>query len=97
MHIDQTLGTAASAVAVGTAATAFIRSYIRRETAQLRHNGGTHVADYARDARDESRQTNEKLDKLSEALTQHLIQSAAKEAEQDAKLGVLLGGLVRPL
>jgi hypothetical protein len=49
---------------------------IRNQTKQLDHNGGGHVADYAKDARDESRKTNEKLDALAEKLNTHLVEES---------------------
>lgn len=56
---------------------------LRQDTRQLRHNGGSHVADYAMEARDNSRRT-------LEALQVHLVESARKNGEQDALLQVLL-------
>lgn len=55
---------------------------ITRDTKQLQHNGGSHVADYARDARDESRKTNERLDSF-------IFESAKKESAQDAQIELL--------
>ena len=62
---------------------------VRSDTAQLQHNGGSHVADYARDARDASIRTDAKIDELSEKLTEHLIQSAAKHAGAEGKIEIL--------
>lgn len=68
---------------------------VRSDTAQLQHNGGSHVADYARDARDAAIKTDGKLDTLSDKLTEHLIQSASKHAEQDAQIKILAAAVAK--
>lgn len=73
-------------IAVGGAVLGVMRLWVRgiiQNTNQLQHNGGSHVADYAKDARDSSFRTEA-------ALTQHLIDSAAAKAEHGAKIDLLM-------
>jgi hypothetical protein len=77
---------AGGVIAVGGVIVTSLKLWIERDLKQLRHNGGSHVADYARDARDNSQ-------KALEMIGEHLVQSARKEGEQDAKLAILLDRL----
>lgn len=92
MNTGDIASTAAAATAVGGVMLGVLKLWVKQiqhDTSQLQHNGGGHVADYAKDARDESRKTNEKIDQLTEKLNDHLIQSAAKHAKVDGAVEVL--------
>lgn len=64
---------ALGAIAVGAAVLAGMKRIIRHalrdireDTKQLRHNGGSHVADYARDARDIAKRVERQVSDLAE-------------------------------
>lgn len=63
---------------------------VRSDTQQLRRNGGSHVADHAEKAYQESVKTNEELAKLKDTLTDHLIASARQTGAYDTKFELLM-------
>lgn len=62
-----------------------------KNTEQLVHNGGSHVADYARDARDISQKTLDAVAANNERLTAHLIEAAEQRGAVNAQLAMLQG------
>lgn len=95
MSIADWATTISGAIAVGGVMLLVLRLWIKslhEDTKQLQHNGGTHVADYARDARDAAREAVTAVAALGEKFTVHLVEAARKDAEQDALLRVLMGG-----
>lgn len=93
MSIPDWATTISGAAVVGGIILTVLKLWLRslhEDTKQLQHNGGSHVADYAKDARDAARDAVAAVQKLSDVLTAFRIDVARKEGEQDAKLGVLM-------
>lgn len=70
LNLDLTntvLGIIVSCAAIYGAVTLALRP-VRRNTNQLKHNGGSHVADYAKDARDDSKLNRESLGRIEARL-----------------------------
>lgn len=88
--LEVVLGAAAVGGLVLAGLRRFIRAQlraIREDTKQLRHNGGSHVADYAKDARDIARRVERQVADLAELVDDagSSARTAARTAEDTAE------------